>query len=77
MSNWSQTIPEVLILVITFQIQNAKVALGLVGSMITHYLPEFLQKFPLISTVENQNIWQMYGVREKLFILQVYKIWFF
>lgn len=75
----SQTdIPEVLILFITFQVQNAKVALGLVGSRMTHHLPQFVQKFPLILTVQNQNIYDKYMVSGKSVLrFQVYKLCFF
>lgn len=55
-------IPEMLILVITFHIQNAEVAVGLVGRRMTHHLPEFVQKFPLISTLQNQNIFDKFMV---------------
>lgn len=64
-------IPEVLILFITFQMQNAKMALGLVG--MTHHMPE--QKFPLISIAQNQNIYGKCVVFGKSVLrLQVYKL---
>lgn len=71
-------IPEVLILFITFQVQNAKVALGLVGSRMPLHLPQFVQKFPLIPTAQNQNIYDKYMVSGKSVLrLQVYKLCFF
>lgn len=58
-------IPEVLILVINFQIQNAKMALGLVG--MTHHLPEYVQKFVCtdFNCTGSEYLRQTYGAWEK------------